>query len=54
MNTLGVKSNMILRSVGSKYQNYSSKRIQNLAGTLRKVVGIKMLKKIQTSRKSDW
>ena len=47
------KLNMMLRSSLSKYSNSSLRRVASLAGSLRKAVGIKMLKKIQTSRKSE-
>jgi len=44
----------MLRGSIYRYSNFSLKKVVNLAGSLRKTVGKKMLKKIQTSRKSDW
>ena len=47
-------SAVILRSSISRYSNISLKKVTSLAGSLRKAFGIRMLKKIRTSRKSDW
>ncbi len=54
MSLADTKMNVSLRSSLSKYSNSSLRRVASLAGSLRKAIGIKMLKKIQTSRKSDW
>lgn len=54
MNTVTTKSNVMVQNGLYKYYNLSSKKLVNLAGSLRKSVGLKILKKIQNSRKSDW
>lgn len=54
MSTADTKSNIMLKNPISKYSNFSLRKVANLAGSLRKSIGMKMLKKIQNSRKSDW
>jgi len=54
MNTTDTKLNIVSQNSIFKYSSFSLRKVVNLAGSLRKTVGMKMLRKIQTSRKSDW